>query len=129
MRMSPDAVVREPSASFLKRALTAPSVLRERGEQVTRVHGGAPQPIDHGIAQDALQVAPVDGELRHLVAGLEPARLAPDLLAEAVGVDQLARAHADLVEPGQQSELVQLGNGVRQHVDADAKLADAGEAS
>ena len=109
---------------FLEAGFDGSFLLREGGEYVARVHGRAPQPLDHGIAQHALQVAAVDGKLRHFVAGLQAARLAPDFLAEAVGVDQLARADGDLVEPRQQPELGQLGNGMRQHVDADPKLAD-----
>jgi len=38
-------------------------------------------------------------ELRHVVAGVDAARLAPDLLAEPVGVDQLVGADRDGVEP------------------------------
>src|SRR4029453_18172445 len=67
-------------------------LLREGREYVARAHRSPPQPLDRRVAQHALQLAAVDRELRHLVAGLHPARLAPDLLAEAVGVDQLARA-------------------------------------
>src|SRR5215813_11013688 len=63
-------------------------------EQVTRMDRLAPKPFNGGIAQHALQATTVDRQLRYLVACLEPARFAPDLLAEAVGIDQLARAHA-----------------------------------
>ena len=76
--------------------------------------------IDH-----SLQPAAMDRELRHVVAGIEPARLAPDLLAEAVQVEQLVGADRDGVEPFQEAELLQLLDGVRQRVDADAELADA----
>src|SRR5262249_26115282 len=48
----------------------------------------------------------------------------PDLLAEAVGVDELVGADGDLVEARQQAELGQLLDGMRQRVDANAELAD-----
>ena len=76
--------------------------------------------IDH-----ALQPAAMDRELRHVEAGVGAAQLAPDLLAEAVDVEQLVGADRDRVEPLQQAELLQLLDGVRQRVDADAELADA----
>ena len=53
----------------------------------------SPEPLDHRVAQHALQHAAVDRELRHGVAGVQPAQLAPHLLAEAVHVDQLVGAH------------------------------------
>src|SRR5205085_1399086 len=61
--------------------------------------------------------------LRHVVAGVEPARLAPDLLAEAVGVEQFIGADADRIETVEEAELGELLDGVRQGVDADAELA------
>src|SRR5262252_2836577 len=93
-------------------------------EHVSRMDRLAPKPFNGGITQHALQATPVDRQLRHLVARLEPAWFAPDLLAETVGIDQLACAHTDGVEALEQAELAQLGNGVRQYVDADAQLAD-----
>ena len=44
-------------------------------------------------------------------------------LAEAIAIEQLARADADAVELRQQTELRQNADGVRQHVDADAEFA------
>src|SRR5262245_30493026 len=67
----------------------------------------------------------MDRDLRHVVARIEAARLAPDLLAETVGVDQFKRADRDRVEPLHQPELLQFLDRVRQRVDADAELADA----
>ena len=67
----------------------------------------------------------MDRELRHVVARVEAARLAPDLLAEAVGVDQFVGADRDRVEPLKQPELLQFLDRVRQRVDADAELAHA----
>ena len=81
------------------------------------------EPRPHRLVDHRLQAAAVDGELRHVVAGVDAARLAPDLLAEAVGVEQLVGADADLVEPVEQAELGQFLDGMRQGVDADAELA------
>ena len=83
------------------------------------------EPRAHRLIDHALQAAAVNGELRHVEAGIDAARLAPDLLAEAVGVEQLVGADGDGVEPLQQAELLELLDGVRQRVDADAELADA----
>ena len=52
-------------------------------------------PFANGLVQDALKAAAVDGELRHLIAGIETARLAPDLLSEPVCVDQLVGTDAE----------------------------------
>ena len=76
--------------------------------------------IDH-----ALQAPAMDRELRHVEARVEPTLFAPDLLPEAVEIEQLVGADRDRVEPLQQAELLQLLDGVRQRVDADAELADA----
>ena len=65
------------------------------------------EPRAHRLVDHALQPAAMDRELRHVVAGVEAARLAPDLLAEAVGVDQLVGADRDRVEPVQQAEVAQ----------------------
>src|SRR5262245_44865240 len=56
--------------------------------------------VQHGVKQYAEQLATVDGDLGYSVAGLEAAQLMPHTLAKPVGVDQLARANAGLVESG-----------------------------
>ena len=100
-------------------------VLREAAEPVAEVEAALAEPRARRLIDHALQLAAMDRELRHVVAGIEPARLAPDLLAEAVQVEQLVGADRDRVEPLQQPELLQLLDGVRQRVDADPELADA----
>jgi len=62
--------------------------------------------------------------LRHLVAGVGAAQLAPDLLPEAVGVEQLVGSDAGRIEAIEQPELCQFLDGVRQRVDADPEFAD-----
>ena len=81
-------------------------VLRERAEPVAGVDAALAEPRAHRLEDHALQPAAMDRELRHVVAGVEAARLAPDLLAEPVGVDQFVGADADRVEPLQQPELL-----------------------
>src|SRR3546814_9426334 len=49
-------------------------------------------------------LAAVDRELREFVATVEAAQVAPDLLAEAVGVDQLVGADSHAVESLEQAE-------------------------
>src|SRR6185436_14497978 len=100
-------------------------VLGEAAEPVAGVQAAFAEPRAHRLMDHALEPAAMHGELRHVIAGVDAARLAPDLLAEAVGVDQLVGADRDGVEPLQQAELLQLLDRVRQRVDADAKLADA----
>ena len=82
-------------------------------------HSGPDRLIDR-----ALKAAAMDGKLRHLVTGIEAARLAPDLLAEPIGVEQLEGADRDGIEPLEQTEFGQFLDGMRQRVDADAELAD-----
>src|ERR1700758_3701379 len=80
-------------------------VLAERAEPMAGVEAALAEPGAHGLMDDGLQPAAVDRELRHVVAGVEAAQLAPDLLPEAVGVKQLVGADADRVEPLEQPEL------------------------
>src|SRR5262249_35447444 len=80
---------------------------------------GAYRPVD-----DRLQPAAMDGELRHLVAGIGATQLAPDLLPEAVGVEQLVGSDPHRVEAFEQPELAQFLDRMRQRVDADAELTN-----
>src|SRR5262249_12195164 len=48
----------------------------------------------------------------------------PDLLTEAIGVEELKGTDCDLIQTLEQSQLAQLLDGVRQCVDAYAKFAD-----
>src|ERR1041385_9095535 len=75
--------------------------------------------IDH-----ALQAPTMDRELRYVEARVEPTLFTPDLLPEAVEVEQLVGADRDRVKPLQQSELLQLPDGMRQGVGGDAEVAD-----
>jgi hypothetical protein len=101
----------------------AVGILREAGQAVAGADGAFRQPRQGGRMQHALQPAAMDRVLRHLVAGVQAALFAPDLLAEAVDVDQLMRAHPHRVERRQQAEGVQLPDGMGQRIDADAEGA------
>src|SRR5207244_9110042 len=98
---------------------------REAAEPMTGVQPAFAEPRAHRLVDHALQLAAMHRELRHVIAGIDTARFAPDLLPEAVGVDQLMGANRNGVEPLQQAELLQFLDRVRQRVDADAKLANA----
>src|ERR1700749_4253991 len=74
-------------------------VLREGAEAVARVHPTFAQSRPHRLMDHALQPAAVNRELRHVVACVNSARLAPDLLAETIRVNQLMGAYRDRVQP------------------------------
>ena len=82
------------------------------------------EPLLDGAVNHALQPAAMNRELRHVVAGIEPTRLAPDFLAMAIEVIQLVGANRDGVERIEQAEARELADRMRQRVDADAEFAD-----
>ena len=88
-------------------------------EAATSAYRIAAQSRAHCVEQNAVKLAPMDRELRRFEAGIGTAKLAPHHLAEAVGVDQLARADAGAVERGQQTECGEFLDRMRQSVDAD----------
>ena len=98
-------------------------VLGIGAEPVAGVEAIFAEPRPRRLIDHAVQAAAMDRELRHVVAGVEPARLAPDLLAEAVHVEQLVGADRHCVEALQEAEPRKLLDGMRQRVDADAELA------
>src|SRR5688500_4892733 len=100
-------------------------VLREAAQPRAEVEAALAEPRARRLIDDALEPAAMDRELRHVEAGVGPAQLAPDLLAEAIEIEQLVGADRDRVEPLQEPKLFQLLDGMRQRVDPDAKLADA----
>src|SRR6516164_7096080 len=82
------------------------------------------EPGAHRLVDDRLQPAAVDGELRHLVTRVGAAQLAPDLLPEAVGVEQLVGSDSHRVEAIEQPELAQFLDRMRQRVDSDAEFTN-----
>ena len=76
--------------------------------------------FEEGVKQGHLQVAAMNRELRHVIAGEAPGRLAVDELAEAVVEAIFARGDRDLAERILKSERHQFARGVRQDIDADA---------
>src|SRR3954454_14250598 len=99
-------------------------VLREGAEAAAGVDGLPPEPLLDGAMDDTLKTAAVDRELRHVVAGVGAAGLAPDFLAVTVEVIELVGADRDIIKLLEQTEARQLTHGMGQRVDADAKLAD-----
>ena len=100
-------------------------ILAKRTEPMAGMDSRFAQPRAHRVEDDTLQPATMNGKLRHVVTGVGAARLAPDLLAEAVGVDELVGPDRHRVEPIEQPEDRQLLDRMRQRVDADAELANA----
>ena len=72
--------------------------------------------------QNAKQAPPMDADLGNVVSGIKAAQLVPDRLAEAVGQDQFARAHAVALKGVQQAEAGKFAHRMRQHVDADTQF-------
>src|SRR5258705_9489125 len=64
-------------------------------------------------------------ELRHIMAGVDAARFAPDFLAMAIEIVKHVGSDRDVVEFLQQAEAGKSADRMRQRIDADAKLADA----
>ena len=83
-------------------------VLSERAEPAIQMNARFAEPGARRLVDDVLQPAAMDRELRNVVAGIEAARLAPDLLAETIGVDELVGADRDRVEPVEQAEVGKL---------------------
>src|SRR6185437_3509156 len=81
---------------------------------------------DKSVEQHHLQIAAVDGKLRHAVASKAPGRLAIDVLAEAIVKAIFARGDGDLGQRILQAEPAQLARGMRQDVDADADRLELG---
>src|SRR5262249_26964303 len=83
-------------------------VLAKMSQAMAGVDARLAEPRAHRLVDDRLQPAAMDGELRHLVAGVGAAQLAPDLLTEAVGVKQLVGSDPHRVETIEQPELAQF---------------------
>src|SRR5918995_516267 len=92
-------------------------ILGEGGEPTAGVDRLSPEPLDRRLVDHALQPSAMDRELRHVVAGVEPALLVPDLLAASGEIEQLRGADRDIIEPFQQAELAKLADRMRQRVD------------
>src|SRR5262245_5014722 len=100
-------------------------VLRELVQLVIDKNGSLADPSPCRRIEHALQPAPMDGELRVVVARIEATRLAPQFLTEPVGVDQLACTNSNPVQRVKEPKACQFLDRVREQVDADPKLANA----
>src|SRR3712207_6733444 len=83
-------------------------VLREGAETADGADGALADALLDCLIQHALQASAVNRELRHVVTGVDAARLAPDLLTKAIEVEQLVGADGDGVEAVEQPEGFQL---------------------
>src|SRR5262245_24635915 len=75
---------RARAVRVLEAGFDAVFLLGKGDKGVITTDRGAAKSLPYRIAQQALQMPAVNGELRHLVASLHSARLAPNLLAEAI---------------------------------------------
>ena len=78
------------------------------------------------LQQDHLQRPPGNRELRPIVPGVQPPILLPDLLTVTVGINQLPGLDADCCKFVLQSQFGKLSDGMRQHIDVDAKRSNFG---
>src|SRR3984885_15680185 len=99
-------------------------VLGEGAEPAAGVNRLRPQPFLDGAMDHALQPTAMDRELRHVMAGIDAAGLAPDFLAMAVEIIKHIGADRDVIELLQQPETGEFADRMRQRVDADAEFAD-----
>src|SRR5262249_25437412 len=70
-----------------------------------------------------MKLATMDAELRHRITGIDTAQFSPHGLTQTIGVNELTGADARGIQRGKQAERCESLYGVRQDIDADAKLA------
>src|SRR5262245_12631312 len=99
-------------------------ILLERAQAVTGVDPAFAEPRTCGLIDHALQAATVNRELGNGVSGVKAARLPPDLLAEAISVDQLMGPNRHRFQAVKQSQLRELADAMRQRVNANAELTN-----
>src|SRR5262249_24318274 len=75
-------------------------ILAERAKAMDGMDVLLANPFTHGVMDHTLQPAAMDRKLRQIITGIQPARLAPGLLAEAIGIEQLLIADRDRLAPG-----------------------------
>ncbi len=98
--------------------------LREPCQPTPGFHCLGAQPLHHRVIEHFLEPSAVDGKLWHWRARPHAAPFAPDLLPEAVQVNQLFRPDAGGVQHIQQVQLSQFLDGMGERVDADADLSN-----
>ena len=91
---------------------------------MTGVNGFLAEPLLDRPENDVLQAPAVDRELRHVVAGIDAANVAPDFLAMAVEIIKHVGADRDVIELLQETKPGEFADRMRQRVDADAEFAD-----
>src|SRR5271168_5603623 len=73
-------------------------VLRKGAQLATGVNGFLAEPLFDRPENDVLQSPAVDRKLRHVVAGIDAANVAPDFLAMAVEIIQHVGTDRDVIE-------------------------------
>ena len=125
-RAAPSTAVASPTFPAFEGRHDAIPLLVEADQPALGMDPVRPQPVEHRAMENALQLAAVNAELRHIVSGVGATQFLPHRLAEAIAIEQLASADTDTVECRQEIELRQNADGVRQHVEANAEFAQLG---
>src|SRR5262245_31031983 len=100
-------------------------VLLERAQLAPGMNVVLADPRQRSFIKRALQLAAVNGKLRVVIARVKTSGLAPENLAESIGIDQLMGANRHTVELGKEAEFCQFFNRVREYVNADAEFSNA----
>ena len=100
-------------------------ILHKAGKPSAGDHRLGAGAFDKCIKEKFLQPAAVDGELRHLMAGMHAAQLGPDFLSGFGEIGQATGTQSHLVERAEKAKRLKLADGMRQNIDADAGLANA----
>jgi hypothetical protein len=99
--------------------------LIEADQPVADVDRPCANPLLGSLIEQALQLAAMNRELRPGIACIQDSRLGPDVLAEAVAIDQLLGPDPGRIQAAQQPQLRELFDRMRQKVDANAEFADS----
>src|SRR5271155_923808 len=92
-------------------------VLGEGTEAMAGVNDFLAETLFDRLENDVLQSPAVDRKLRHIVAGIDAANVAPDFLAMAVEIIKHVGADRDVVELLQETEPGEFADRMRQRVD------------
>ena len=124
MSSAPVASEVEPSSAFDQRAHAAVGILPIAGHPAAEPDRLRPDPLDHLVMQQHVELATMNRILRPVVAGQEPAGLGIDVIA--VEPDQrpflCGQAHPVEIVFGD-AEIVEFTHGIGLQIDADAERA------
>src|SRR5882762_1385478 len=105
-------------------ATSMSSPVTEPRQEPGRVNVVGADPWSCRLVEHCLQFAAVNRELRIVMASVAPTRLAPDLPAESVGVDQFMGTNRDAIEYVEQTKFCKFLDCVWERIDADAEFTN-----